>query len=110
MTSEVAKGKLHLILRLEVSQLSKPRVSDFGTNTRVLYNTRCKNIEEKNTFLHVALTKYRRNNLLHFALKGSIYNAKCCNVKLLTFYILRCIFDSNGNVKEEKRTVFGHVQ
>ena len=29
--SEVAKGKLHLILRLEVSQLSKPRVSDFGT-------------------------------------------------------------------------------
>ena len=30
-TSEVAKGKLHSILRLEVSQLSKPRVSDFGT-------------------------------------------------------------------------------
>ena len=29
--SVVAKGKLHLILRLEVSQLSKPRVSDFGT-------------------------------------------------------------------------------
>ena len=30
-TSEVAKGKLHSNLRLEVSQLSKPRVSDFGT-------------------------------------------------------------------------------
>ena len=30
--SEVAKGKLHSILRLEVSQLLKPRVSDFGTN------------------------------------------------------------------------------
>ena len=27
--SEVAKGKLHSILRLEVSQLSKSRVSDF---------------------------------------------------------------------------------
>ena len=31
--SEVAKGKLHSILRLEVSQLSKLRVSDFGTST-----------------------------------------------------------------------------
>ena len=30
-TSEVAKGKLHSILSLEVSQLSKPRVSDCGT-------------------------------------------------------------------------------
>ena len=30
--SEVAKGKLHSVRRLEVSQLSKPRVSDFGIN------------------------------------------------------------------------------
>ena len=30
-TSEVAKGKLHSVHRLEVSQQSKPRVSDCGT-------------------------------------------------------------------------------
>ena len=33
--SEVAKGILHSVLRLEVSQLSKPRVSDFGTSSRL---------------------------------------------------------------------------
>ena len=31
-TSEVAKGNLYSFLTLEVSQLSKPRVLDFGTN------------------------------------------------------------------------------
>ena len=31
---QLLKDKLHSILRLEVSQLSKPRVSDFGTTTR----------------------------------------------------------------------------
>ena len=29
--SELAKGNLHSILKVEVSQLPKPRVSDFGT-------------------------------------------------------------------------------
>ena len=32
--SDVAKGKLHSILKLEVSQLIKPRVSDFGTKQK----------------------------------------------------------------------------
>ena len=32
--SDVAKGKLHSVLKLEVSQVIKPRVSDFGTKQK----------------------------------------------------------------------------
>ena len=35
--SEVAKGTLHSILRLEVSQLSKSRDSDFGTTPYAVF-------------------------------------------------------------------------
>ena len=55
--SEDAKVKLHSILRLEVSQLSKPRVSDFGTTASTNFDIKDYNSSEKSIALPFSHTK-----------------------------------------------------
>ena len=90
-TSEVAKGKLHSILSLEVSQLSKPRVSDCGTICWI-YGAYLAEVNDR----HIALCFYIIKPIFQ-SLCGT-YCAYLAEVNdrhiALCFYFIKPIFQS----------------